>query len=204
MQDGFDDSEDDQLYERPGDREPLPEECSLPFDEQIKNLKAAYSDPAFEKHPLLPPYSSEEISAMEAKYSISFPPLLRYYIENISRETSFTFYRSLVQPRDFDLWYRVNEMTLDEHYEAKGKQRALEPPTWYCHVAQHGCGYDETIWFSGRLRGFVQFAEDMYYPHIRTLYERMIESDPSDGSIEKEDDDDVIFPTLEETPPYVS
>ena len=134
---------------------------------------------------------------MEAKYSISFPPLLRYYIENISRETSFTFYRSLVQPRDYDLWYRVNEMTLDEHYEAKGKQRALEPPTWSCHVAQHGCGYDETIWFSGRLRGFVQFAQDMCYPYIRTLYERMIESDPSDGSIES--DDDVIFPTLEET-----
>lgn len=198
--------------------EPLPEECSLPFDEQIENLKAAYSDTAFEKYPPLPPYTSEEVSAMEAKYFISFPPLFRYYIENISRDTSFTFYRSLVQPEECGSRYKITKMKredycdfcefygsngepqssgCEESCEAERNQGNGEPHTRSSHVADNGCAYDETIRFSGRLCGYVQLAEEMYPPHIRTLYERLIDANPDDGLIEGSYRDP--GPTLEET-----
>lgn len=149
--------------------QPLPRECSLPFDEQTKNLKARYSVAAFEKHPLLPPYTSEEVCAMEAKYSFTFPPLLRFYIENISRETSFTFYRSIVHPRDCKVHPR----------DCKGYK---ESNTWLSHESTNGCTSDELIWFSGRLRGYVELKNGSF-SYTMTLYERMMRADPKDGWI---------------------
>ncbi len=167
-----------------GDHKPFPEGCSLPFDEQTKNLKAAYSDAAFEKHPLLPPYTLEEVCAMEVKYSFSFPPLLRFYILNISRETSFTNYRTLIQPM-----------------MCCGNQDVRRPDKWSCHIATHGDRfgvYDRIIWFSGDLRGFVQSRSN-----IRTLYEQMMMPDlccsrqVSFHLVNR--GCSAVFPTLEET-----
>ena len=168
------------------DNRSLPEECSLPFQQQIENIKAAYSDVVFKNHPLLPPYKLEEVYAMEDKYSFSFPPLLRFYILNISRETSFSTFRSLVQPEMCYPWY--NKTRGD-----RGDKRTMG--TWSCHVADNGREVGETIWFSGRLRGFVQFADDVDSPHMGTLYDRMILANPKDVAGKHA----VFFVTLEET-----
>jgi hypothetical protein len=182
--------------------EPLPEECSLSFEEQTANLKAAYSDPAFAVHPLLPPYTSEEVSAMETTYSISFPPLFRYYIENISRETSFTFYRCLVQPKECNPQPHVFESVANFELreiprEVKIDGENKELLAWSCHIAENGCQYDETVWFVGRLRGCVQLSEEDHYPSLVTLYDRMMRIEPRDGLIKEKDR--VQGQTLEET-----
>ncbi len=221
VQDIFEGLDEDSYNENSNDieslPEELPEECSLPFDQQIANIKAAYSDDVFRdcpllppytldealdevsamRCPLLPPYTLDEVCAMEIKYSFSFPPLFRYYILNISRETSFTSRRSLIQPEMCRLRYRLEEQALEEHCKARGKQRFTRSDTWSHHTASHGyCGYDETIWFSGRLCAFVQLAEEMFYPHVRTLYERLVEADQS---LEEGEREHIFFPTLGET-----
>ncbi len=171
---------------------PLPEECNVPFDQQIANIKAAYSDEAFRECPLLPPYTLDEVCAMEIKYSFSFPPLLRFYMLNISRETSFTSIRSLIQP-------------VDQAFEE----------TWLHHTA-YSRTCKETICFSGRLCGFVQI--DYYNDRmivrtvVRTLYECLTRADSHiyhkrcqcqwcalDHSGEQAGLDCFVLPTLEET-----
>lgn len=202
VQDVPEDSGEEPSYDSYSDIESLPEEppegCSLPFDQQIANINAAYSDDAFRECPLLPPYTLDEVCAMEIKYSFSFPPLLRYYMVNISRETSFTSGRSLIQPERCDLWHRLGEQALEEHCKARGEQRFTRSDTWSHHTASHGCGYDETIWFSGRLCGFVQLAEEMYDPHVRTLYERLVVANKND-CLEKGERGYVVPPTIEES-----
>ncbi len=156
---------------------PLPKECSLPFDEQIKNLKTRYSVAAFEKHPLLPPYTSEEVCAMEFKYLFTFPPLLRFYIENISRETSFTFYRSIVHPRDCKPCCYC------------------DCETWLSHESKNELT-KEQIWFSGRLRGYVE--KNISFT-TTTLYERMMCVNPNDGWIDDGHTDRRSLPTIEDS-----
>ena len=136
-------------------------ECSLTFDQQTANIKAAYSEVAFRDCPLLPPYTLEEVTAMEIMYSFSFLPLSRYYILNISRESSFS--SCLIQPDTCRLWYRSEEQALEERRKA-GEQISTQFDRW-SHYTGHGYGFDLT----GRISGFALLDRTCFEGFLKTI-----------------------------------
>ena len=58
----------------------------LSLQQQLANLKTKYAEPDLLEHPLLPPYSVQQVEALEAEYGFQFTPLLRLYLLHISRQ----------------------------------------------------------------------------------------------------------------------
>ena len=64
----------------------------LTLHQQLSLLQKRYSRPFVQ--PLLPPYSWLQVTAIEAEQKIRFPPILRLYMQHISRQHAMTQTRS--------------------------------------------------------------------------------------------------------------
>lgn len=73
---------------------PLPV-CNLSLEEQIADIELVYTSEIREH--MLPPYSPLQVSGMEVDGKFRFPPVLRHYLTNISRQLQ-TEFPVLVQP----------------------------------------------------------------------------------------------------------
>lgn len=75
---------------------------------QIEDQKAELSRLATEKHwkqhPLSPPYSATQLSALETSHGFTFPEILRYYLGNISREIVISATNSSLVMSHFRPW----------------------------------------------------------------------------------------------------
>ena len=73
----------------------------LSLQQQLSNLKAKYAEPGVFEHPLLPPYSLQQVEAIEAERSFRFTPLLRLYLLHISRQQAISYHRYTGQDTSF-------------------------------------------------------------------------------------------------------
>ena len=64
----------------------------LTAHQQLSLLQKRYSRPFVQ--PLLPPYTWLQVTAIEAEQKIKFPPILRLYMQHISRQHAMTGIRS--------------------------------------------------------------------------------------------------------------
>ena len=67
------------------------------LEAQKAQLVPRYRDCRSWQRPLQPPYSEEEVAALEAVGEFDFPPLLRWYLLTVSRETACSGYRRTVR-----------------------------------------------------------------------------------------------------------
>ena len=70
----------------------------LSQQQQSQILKLKYSSPKLLDDPLLPPYNCLQVLAMEAEQGVTFPPLLRFYLLNISRQHALSARRTCILP----------------------------------------------------------------------------------------------------------
>ena len=71
----------------------------LSQQQQSQILKLKYSCPSLLDDPLLPPYNWLQVLAMEAEQGVTFPPLLRFYLLNISRQHALSASRTCILPQ---------------------------------------------------------------------------------------------------------
>ncbi len=76
------------------------------MNEQIAILKEIYKGHLFWRRPLLHPYNEEEVCNMEVIGEFTFPPLMRWYLLNISREIACHSYRQTIEVN-----YKLNNNT---------------------------------------------------------------------------------------------
>ena len=144
----------------------LPPQCTLPFEEQVRNLSTAFAATDFlRKHPLLPPYTMLEVLAMEVKYQITFPEILRFYMLNISRETCFDFGRAIIAPYF---------LRLDSPFRPSKE-------SWLAFQQSTCAGEEFVIPLSGRGKGYLFLSYGIWF----TLYDILAQ-----GPFEDDDDYD--------------
>ena len=121
----------------------LPPQCTLPFEQQVRNLFTAFEATDFlRKHPLLPPYTTFEVLAMEVDNKIRFPEILRFYMLHISRETCFELGRSIIAPPYF-----------------RGSSHPSKR-SWLAFCQAACAGEEFVIPFSGRGKGFIMLSDE--------------------------------------------
>lgn len=89
----------------------------LPRDEldlghQKLKLSELASSEHLIQHPLLPPYSATQLSALEKAYDVFFPPILRFYLGSISREIVFSRDNASTVMSYFRPWKYYVDLTL--------------------------------------------------------------------------------------------
>ena len=76
----------------------------LTLRQQLALLQARYARPGMLRRPWLPPYTGLQVSAIEAEHNVKFPPILRLYMENISRQQAIACQRTCFLSGYCDGW----------------------------------------------------------------------------------------------------
>jgi hypothetical protein len=179
--------------------------CKLSLEEQIADIESVYTSENREH--MLPPYCPLQVSGMEVDGGFRFPPVLRHYLTNISRQLR-TFFPVLVQPfqysRQWPIGVGPNEMSsyassgpgggvlfdadrnrLDE-FHVTGCEKHISWP--HAINARDFCDC-HIIWLGGGLGGYVQYSSPEPRPIVNTLYAFLrwlaIRMDPSPSGHEE-------------------
>ena len=154
----------------------MSDDCTLL--EQMEELRRVYKPEVFKSCPLLPPFERLEIEALEWHYRIQIPPILKFYLLNVSRELSFESGRSLVVPFDCDLDYCGYRAC---RFGSNLQSYLAFSDVWTCHERALDINrfHTELIWLEGPHVGFVTQGFPMYedclanLPRKRTLFDRL-------------------------------
>ena len=150
------------------------------LEQQIEHLKLVYRSHELDQGPLLPPYSGRDLIVLEFHYSLVFPPILRWYLLNISREVAFEGYRTLIAPYD---WKDVPSLT---RVRRRGLGYQFEKDRWteITFPLEYTGNWRETIWLSGPNMGYVTvdhhgsldslvYGSEIKYIRCRTVFDRL-------------------------------
>lgn len=154
---------------------------------QMKHLEMVYSALDFGNAPLLPPYDGRELVAIEVHYSIVFPPIMRWYLLNISREVTFEHYRTIVAPYDCKVdRIAARARHTSEPLRRRGLGYVFENDKWteLTSAIEFTENWRETIWLSGPNRGYVTidhhgsldslvYGSKITYTRCRTIFDRL-------------------------------
>ena len=88
----------------------------LNLQQQLGLLKCRYLMPYSFRQPLLPPYTWLQVSAIEAEFKIKFQPILRLYMQHISRQHAISARRTCFLSEYNDGWMELSGgLPTDEH-----------------------------------------------------------------------------------------
>ena len=171
------------------------------LEQQIGHLKLVYGSLELHHAPLLPPYSGRDVMVLEFHYSLVFPPILRWYLLNISREVTFEGYRTLIAPYDW------KEVARNSRVRRRGLGYQFEKDRWTEITTSIECceNWRETVWLSGPNKGYVTvdhhgsldslvYGSKISYTRCRTVFDRLsnpfvngmrtkVENSPTVGSL---------------------
>ena len=154
---------------------------------QMDHLRNVYSALDLRNAPLLPPYDGRELVALEVHYSFVFPPILRWYLLNISREVTFEDYRTVIAPYDC----KIERITARSRQAIVPRRRrglgyVFEDDKWTEITSAVECteNWRETIWLSGPNRGYVTvdhhgsldnliYSSKITFTRCRTIFDRL-------------------------------
>lgn len=146
------------------------------FEDQCEYLTILYND-VKRKRPMLQPYSIEDIVNYEKEHHFTFPPLLRYYLLTISRESILGSYPIIIEfdPNLKSQTEITDDEILNEFMEERDDDTNLNGTL---QIVENGCDFNAYVIVKGKGEGYVLEWDHMEGYYVSSLWKLLRNPNP--------------------------